>query len=78
MKTKQKPIALLEAVEAFLEKHDMAPTTFGIRAVNDAKLVANLRAGLDIRTRTADRIRTFMESYRPLARRRQAALRQSA
>ena len=69
---KQKPIHLLDAVEAFLVDHDMAPTTFGIRAVNDAKLVANLRAGLDVRTRTADRIRDFMKEYHkaPLARRR--------
>jgi hypothetical protein len=67
---------LLAEVERFLKRHDMAPTTFGLRAVNDAKLVANLRSGLDVRTRTADRIREFMEGFdRPLARcRRQSAV----
>lgn len=68
---KQEPISLLASVEAFLERHNMPPTTFGAKAVNDAKLVANLRSGADIRTRTADRIREFMEGYEsapPLSR----------
>lgn len=65
---RQKHIPLLAEIEAFLAEHEMAPTTFGLHAASDAKLVANLRNGADVRTRTADRIRAWMHNY-PLARR---------
>jgi hypothetical protein len=51
---------LLSEIEVFLCRHAMAPTTFGLRSVNDAKLVANLRSGADVTTRTLDRVRSFM------------------
>ena len=51
---------ILKEIDSFLARHNMRPTTFGLNAVNDAKLVGNLRAGLDIRTRTLDRIRAYM------------------
>lgn len=54
---------LLAEIEAFLKRHDVRPTTFGLRAVNDAKLVANLRSGADVTTRTLDRVRTYMRSF---------------
>lgn len=54
--------ALLAEIEKYLAKHSMAHTTFGLRSINDAKLVANLRAGQDVRTKTADRIKAFMKA----------------
>jgi hypothetical protein len=56
---------LLSEVETFLEQHGMAHTTFGLKAVNDAKFVANLRSGLDPRSTTIDEIRSFMRDWRP-------------
>lgn len=51
---------LLSEIEGFLARHRIAPTTFGLRSVNDAKLVANLRSGADVTTRTLDRVRSYM------------------
>jgi len=56
---------LLAEVEAFLKRHDMAPTTFGTMAANDVKLVSDLREGRDIRLSMADRLRRFMREYVP-------------
>lgn len=53
----------LTDIERFLRKHDMRPTTLGLSAINDAKLVSNLRLGKDVTTRTMDRVRAFMSSY---------------
>lgn len=55
---------LLSEIEVFLERHAMAPTTFGLRSVNDAKLVANLRSGSDVTTRTLDRVRSYMRDFK--------------
>lgn len=54
---------LLSEIEGFLADHRIAPTTFGLRSVNDAKLVANLRAGADVTTRTLDKVRSFMREH---------------
>lgn len=50
----------LSEIESFLEAENMAPTKFGLKALNDAKFVANLRAGADVTTRTMDRVREFI------------------
>lgn len=55
---------LLAEIEQFLSDENMAPTKFGLKALNDAKFVANLRAGADVTTRTMDRVRTFIANYR--------------
>lgn len=57
--------ALLSEVESFLKDNQMAPTTFGLKAVNDAKFVTSLRAGLDPRSTTIDEVRAFMRDWRP-------------
>lgn len=67
--------ALLAEVEIFLEQHGMAPTAFGLKAVNDAKFVANLRSGLDPRSTTIDEIRAFMRDWRPTVPKRRAEAR---
>ena len=54
----------LSEIEQFLEDENMAPTKFGLKALNDAKFVANLRSGADVTTRTMDRVRTFIADYR--------------
>lgn len=54
---------LLEEIERFLDKTGMAASTFGRETVNDSSLMTRLRAGYDVRTRTADKCRTFMREY---------------
>jgi hypothetical protein len=56
---------LLTDIEAFLEAHQMAETTFGRRAANDATLLRDMREGRELRRATAERIRQFMVTYRP-------------
>ncbi len=62
---------LLTEIEAFLALTGLTPTKFGIAAVNDGHLVANLRKGNSITLKTADRVRAYMERER--MERRQAA-----
>lgn len=56
--------ALLAEIEAFLNAHDMAPTNFGLEAVNDGHLVRDLRNGKDVTLSRADKIRAFIASYK--------------
>jgi hypothetical protein len=41
----------------------MAESTFGRLAVGDWKLVSQLRAGRELRRRTAERVREFIASH---------------
>ncbi len=50
----------LHEVLAFCARQQMAPSTFGLRAVNDGKLVSRLQDGKDIQVRTMERCREFM------------------
>ena len=59
--THEDPEAILSIVEAFCEKHEIAPTTFGRLAVNDGKLVGRIAAGSRIEPGTARRVRNFMD-----------------
>lgn len=54
---------LLAEIEAFLKRHGVRPTVLGQLAVNDAKLVSELRAGADITTARMDKVRSFMREY---------------
>jgi hypothetical protein len=65
----------LSEIESFLEAENMAPTKFGLKAVNDAKFVANLRSGADVTTRTMDRVRRFISNYRPTNPKRRSEIR---
>ncbi len=56
---------LLTEIEAFLARSRLTPTKFGVAAVNDGHLVANLRKGHSVTLKTADRVRAFMERERP-------------
>lgn len=54
----------LAEIETFLKGNNIAPTTFGLRSVNDAKFVQKLRSGADVTTRTMDRVREFMRGFK--------------
>lgn len=51
---------LLAEIERFLARTGAAPTKFGLAAVNDGHLVANLRKGHSITLKTADKVRAYM------------------
>lgn len=55
----------LSDVEAFLERHEMPPTTFGKLALKDPTFVFKLRNGRDCRGSTERDVRGFMENYKP-------------
>jgi phosphopantothenoylcysteine decarboxylase / phosphopantothenate---cysteine ligase len=57
-----RPLArdLLAEIEAFLADSGLTATKFGLAAVNDGHLVANLRRGHSVTLKTADRVRAFM------------------
>lgn len=58
---------LLAEIETFVARDDvkMTESTFGRLAVNDGKLVSRLRENGDLTFKTADKIRSFISSYRP-------------
>lgn len=51
---------MLRQIERYCRRRGIAETTFGRLALNDGKLVANLRAGRDIRLTTLNRLRRFL------------------
>jgi len=58
---------LLAEIEAFLAHCGLTATKFGIAAVNDGHLVANLRRGSSVTLKTADKVRAYMASQRRAA-----------
>lgn len=57
-------VNLLEDIEAFLETHRMAPTRFGLLALNDRHFVRQLRANRRVWPETEAKARRFMATYR--------------
>jgi hypothetical protein len=53
-------MSLLEEIEAYLIAHRIGAYRFGYLAVNNGRLVERLRAGGDVTTKTAERVRAFM------------------
>lgn len=51
---------LLEDIEAFLQRHRMSATAFGLAAINDGHLVRRLRKGRGVNSRTLDRVKLYM------------------
>ena len=51
---------LLAQIEAFLAETGLTPSKFGVAAVNDGHLVANLRKGHSVTLKTADKVRAYM------------------
>lgn len=60
-------------IERFLREHDMPPTLFGRLAVQDPRLVLDMRMGREIRDTTAARLIEFMDCYRVAANQKQVA-----
>jgi len=58
---------LVEEIEQFLRESGMEPTMFGHRVQREWKLVERLRAGGDVTTRTANKIREFISENRQSA-----------
>lgn len=61
---------VLAEVEAFMERMDMRPTTFGMLAMGDKGFVFRLREGRPVKTTTIDALRLFMSAYRPPVKKR--------
>lgn len=52
---------LIAEIDDYLQKTGMAPTTFGVRVLNDGKFVGRLRADpLGVTVRTIEKVRTWM------------------
>lgn len=50
-------------VEAFIERHDLSPTTFGLWAMDDSRFVFDLREGRECFARTIRRVYAYMAEY---------------
>ena len=55
---------LLAEIAAFLAEQGVSASKFGLAAVNDGHLVANLRKGNSVTLRTADKVRAYMAEQR--------------
>ncbi len=61
-------MAVLRKVEKFLRRSDMPETKFGRLAINDPRLVRDLRNGRELRARTEARIEAFLAQQESDAR----------
>lgn len=52
---------LIRQIEAYCTRHGIAETTFGLRAVNDGKLVKRLRDGKTIQLDTLNKVSEFLK-----------------
>lgn len=69
---------LVAEIEQFLLETGMEPTMFGHRVQKEWRLVDRLRKGGDVTTRTAEKIRSFIEKNRPMPTPRPKRARPSA
>ena len=56
---------LLAEIDAFLERHGIAPTRFGKDVLRDPSFVMRLRLGNHARSDTIDRVKNYMRHYKP-------------
>ena len=61
-------IPLLDEIDTFVRINQLSESAFGRLAVNDWKLLRQLRAGRRMWPDTEDRVRTFMAGYQPKSR----------
>lgn len=59
------PQTLADAIDAFIERHQMSPITFGRKAMNDPHFVRDVKAGRDLKLSTVEKVRSFMADYVP-------------
>ena len=67
------PHPLLTDIDAFLRIHKLSESAFGRLAVNDWKLIRQIKAGRRLWPDTEARVRTFMITFQPTPRRKKAA-----
>jgi len=58
---------LIQDIEAFIERHQMTPTDFGLLSIGDPNLYRHLKNGRNPRFPTLDRIRSFMRKKEGVA-----------
>jgi hypothetical protein len=51
------------AIDQFLERHELSPTTFGIWFMNDSRFVFDLRAGRRCYSATIRKVLRQMDEY---------------
>ncbi|MCD2325014.1 hypothetical protein LQ953_13400 [Sphingomonas sp. IC-56] len=51
---------LLRVITMYCERNGLAESKFGLMAVNDPKLVRDMRRGRELRAATARKVREFM------------------
>lgn len=51
---------LLSRIDAYCAAHELSPSTFGRKAVNDGKFVDRLKSGKTITLQTLSRVDRFM------------------
>jgi hypothetical protein len=56
---------LIHDIEAFCTQSGVAPTQFGLLALNDKAFVAQLRNGRRLWPETEAKVRKFMAEYQP-------------
>lgn len=54
--------ALIDQIEAYITAHNLTVTEFGLRSVNDRRLIPDLREGRELRRTTRERILSFLSS----------------
>lgn len=55
---------LLERIDAFLAETAMKPSRFGLEAMGDGALVAQLRDGRSLTLRNVERVIRYMDGHR--------------
>ena len=55
-------ITLLKKIEAFIKRHGINETTFGHRALNNSKFVADLRDGRELRRATREKVLSYLRT----------------
>lgn len=66
--TKSLAQTVLDEIEAFLAKHGMAHTAFGLKYNGDPSFVTRARKGRAMKSSTIDGVRQFMADYKPRPR----------
>lgn len=52
---------LLDHIRAFLDRHEMAPTTFGRRATGEPQLISSIESGRSPSLKVVQRVMAFIE-----------------
>ena len=60
---RESPMSLIWRIERFLRESTIAPTKFGRMAINDPRLIGDLRNGRQPRPETVARIEAFISNH---------------